>query len=75
MRAASGLRWGGGMRAGGGGRRSDVRLKHNVALLGHLDDGLGFYRFSHHGNSKLYVGVMAQEVQQSMPQDRSRTRS
>jgi Protein of unknown function (DUF3300)/Chaperone of endosialidase len=63
---------GGGMRAGGGGgrgggRRSDIRLKHDVALLGHLDNGLGFYRFSYDGSDKAYVGVMAQEVQQVMP--------
>ena len=44
---------GGGMRMGGrggggrGGRRSDVALKHDVVLLGHLDNGLGFYRFAY----------------------------
>ena len=32
-------------------------------LLGHLDSGLGFYRFSYNGSDKAYVGVMAQEVQ------------
>ena len=30
--------------------------------------GLGFYRFSYNGSSKVYVGVLAQEVQQVMPQ-------
>jgi hypothetical protein len=75
-----GLRAGGGMRAGGmhrsggmrggrgGGRRSDIRLKHDIVLLGRLDNGLGFYRFSYNGGGKTYVGVMAQEVQQVMPQ-------
>ena len=59
----------GGMRARGGrGRRSDLRLKHDITLLGHLDNGLGFYRFSYNGSSKAYVGVIAQEVQQVMPQ-------
>jgi hypothetical protein len=43
-------------------------LKHDIALLGHLDNGLGFYRFSYNGSTKAYVGVMAQEVQQVMPQ-------
>jgi len=37
-------------------------------LLGHLDNGLGFYRFSYNGSDKVYVGVMAQEVQTVMPQ-------
>ena len=55
-----GGRGGGG---GGGGRRSDIALKHDVVLLGHLDNGLGYYRFSYLGSSKAYVGVMAQEVQ------------
>src|SRR6266545_2613027 len=25
-------------------RRSDMTLKHDISLLGHLDNGLGFYR-------------------------------
>ena len=59
---------GGGFRGGGGGgRRSDVALKHDIVLLGHLDNGLGYYRFSYLGSSKAYVGVMAQEVQVLMP--------
>ena len=66
---------GGGMRAGGGrgggrggGQRSDIRLKHDIVLLGRLENSLGFYRFSYNGSSKVYVGVLAQEVQQVMPQ-------
>jgi hypothetical protein len=64
---------GGGMRARGGGgggrgRRSDIRLKHDIVLLGHLENGLGFYRFSYNGSDKAYVGVIAQEVQQVSPQ-------
>ena len=58
---------GGGFR-GGGGRRSDIALKHDVVLLGHLDNGLGYYRFSYLGSSKAYVGVMAQEVERLMPE-------
>jgi hypothetical protein len=61
---------GGGFRGGGargGGRRSDIALKHDIALLGHLDNGLGFYRFAYNGSDKAYVGVMAQEVQNVMP--------
>jgi len=59
---------GGGFRGGGGGgRRSDIALKHDVVLLGHLDNGLGYYRFSYLGSSKVYGGVMAQEVQALIP--------
>jgi len=57
---------GGGGR-GGGGRRSDILLKHDIELLGHLDNGLGFYRFSYNGSEQAYVGVIAQEVQTIMP--------
>ena len=60
---------GGGFRGGGGGgRRSDIALKHDVVLLGHLVNGLGYYRFSYLGSRKAYVGVMAQEVERLMPQ-------
>jgi hypothetical protein len=52
---------GGGGRSGGG-RRSDIRLKHDITLLGHLNNGLGFYRFFYNGGHTAYVGVMAQEV-------------
>jgi hypothetical protein len=57
--------FGGGGR--GGGRRSDIRVKHDIALLGHLDNGLGWYRFAYTGGTKMYVGVMAQEVQKIAP--------
>src|SRR4029077_14204770 len=57
-RAAGGGGRGGG---GGGGRRSDINLKHDIVLLGVLDNGLGFYRYAYNGGDKAYVGVMAQE--------------
>jgi hypothetical protein len=57
---------GGGFR-GGGGRRSDLALKHDVVLLGYLENGLGYYRFSYLGSDRAYVGVIAQEVQAVMP--------
>jgi hypothetical protein len=60
----------GGFRGGGfrgGGRRSDLRLKHEITLLGHLNNGVGFYRFIYNGGRKAYVGVIAQEVQTVMP--------
>ncbi len=36
-------------------------------LLGHLQNGLGYYRFAYHGSEKAYVGVMAQEVNAVRP--------
>ena len=59
---------GGGRGGGGGGRRSDIALKHDITLLGHLDNGLGFYRFVYNGEHKPYVGVIAQEVLNVAPQ-------
>ena len=50
---------------GGGGAGPTSSLKHDITLLGQLDNGLGFYRFSYNGSDKAYVGVMAQEVQRS----------
>lgn len=60
---------GGGGRGGGGGggRRSDIALKHDVVLLGHLASGLGYYRFSYIGSDQAYVGVIAQEVEDVKP--------
>ena len=66
-RGGGGFGGGGGRGGGGGGRRSDIALKHDVVLLGNLDNGLGYYRFSYLGSDKAYVGVMAQEVQAVMP--------
>jgi hypothetical protein len=82
MRAGGG---GGGMRMGGGGggrggggggraRRSDISVKHDIAFLGRLDNGLGLYRFSYNGGDKRYVGVMAQEVQSVRPDAVTRDR-
>ncbi|MGB9366950.1 MAG: tail fiber domain-containing protein, partial [Xanthobacteraceae bacterium] len=72
-----GMRMGGGGGRGGGGgggraRRSDINVKHDIAFLGRLDNGLGFYRFSYNGSDKAYVGVMAQEVQFVRPDAVSR---
>ena len=59
----------GGHRGGGGGRRrSDLRLKHDIVLLGRLSDGLGYYRFVYNGGHIAYVGVIAQEVQAVAPE-------
>jgi hypothetical protein len=43
-------------------------LKTDIALLGLLDNGIGFYRFTYIGSEQAYVGVMAQEVQAIMPE-------
>jgi polysaccharide export outer membrane protein len=53
---------------------SDIRLKHDIVLLGRLANGLGFYRFSYNGSNEMYVGVMAQEVEAVMPQAVTRGR-
>jgi hypothetical protein len=66
---SSGMSRGGG---GRGGRRSDIVLKHDIALLGRLENGLGFYRFVYNGGHTSYVGVLAQEVQAVMPSAVSR---
>jgi len=65
---------GGGFRGGGGGRRSDIALKHDLVLLGHLQNGIGYYRFKYLDSSTAYVGVMAQEVQAVMPEAVTRGR-
>ncbi len=73
--SGGGARPGGGAAArGGGGRRSDARLKHDVAQLGRLDNGIGVYRFIYNGGTRVYVGVMAQEVQAVMPEAVARGR-
>ena len=58
---------GGGFRGGGGGRRSDLVLKHDIVPLGHLSNGINYYRFKYIGSNRDYVGVMAQEVLAVMP--------
>ncbi|MFZ0149964.1 MAG: tail fiber domain-containing protein, partial [Xanthobacteraceae bacterium] len=58
----------------GGGRRSDIRLKHDVVLIGYLNNGLGLYRFSYNGSNTPYVGVIAQEVAQVAPEAVTRGR-
>ena len=67
MRGGGGGGGGRGGGGGGGGRRSDINAKHDIVLLGVLGNGLGFYRYAYNGSEKAYVGVMAQEVQNVMP--------
>ncbi len=67
MRGGGGGGGGRGGGGGGGGRRSDINAKHDIVLLGVLGNGLGFYRYAYNGSEKAYVGVIAQEVQNVMP--------
>ena len=46
---------------------SDIHLKHDIVPVGHLANGLGLYRFSYTDSDKVYVGVLAQEVERVMP--------
>jgi hypothetical protein len=46
---------------------SDSRLKRNAELIGHLSNGINLYKYSYLGSSRLYVGVMAQEVSAVVP--------
>lgn len=46
---------------------SDARLKRDIALIGHLDNGLGLYRYRYLWSDAAFVGVMAQEVAAKMP--------
>src|SRR4029450_7449565 len=41
---------------------SDIRLKHDIHLVGHADNGLNLYRYRYLWSDTEYVGVMAQEV-------------
>jgi len=63
-------RWGGYGYGGWGYRRwhySDQNLKRDIVPVGHLANGLGLYRFSYNDSDKVYVGVIAQEVERVMP--------
>jgi hypothetical protein len=46
---------------------SDMRAKTGIELVGHLNNGLGIYRFNYIGDGNIYVGVMAQEVELLVP--------
>jgi hypothetical protein len=46
---------------------SDRRLKRDIALLARLDNGIGLYRYRYLWSDVVYVGVMAQEVAEIVP--------
>jgi hypothetical protein len=59
----------------GGRHSSDIRLKEDIVSLGRLANGIGIYRFRYKGNDHtIYVGVMAQDVQNIVPSAVSRGR-
>jgi hypothetical protein len=47
---------------------SDIRLKRDVLQVGRLENGLRLYRFRYRWCDKLYVGVMAHEVEMIDPE-------
>ena len=54
--------------SGGTGGVSDIRLKRDVLLLAVLDSGIRLYRYRYLWSDQVYVGVMAQEVQEMRPE-------
>jgi hypothetical protein len=46
---------------------SDIRLKRDVVEVDRLDNGVGLYRYRYQWSDQTYVGVMAQEVAQVVP--------
>jgi len=46
---------------------SDIRLKRDIVEMTRLDNGIGLYRYRYIWSDQLYVGVMAQEVAEIVP--------
>jgi polysaccharide biosynthesis/export protein len=46
---------------------SDIRLKRDILLVDRLHNGIGLYRYRYIWSDQVYVGVMAQEVAQIVP--------
>jgi hypothetical protein len=46
---------------------SDIRLKRDLVELAHLDNGIGLYRYRYRWSDQLYVGVVAQQVAEIIP--------
>lgn len=47
---------------------SDERLKADIEKVGELPNGIGLHRFRYRGDNVKYVGVLAQEVEEIMPE-------
>ncbi len=58
----------GGRGGGGGNTYSDIRLKHDLQLVGTTVYGLPLYDFEYNGQQGTYEGVMAQDVLKVMPE-------
>jgi Chaperone of endosialidase len=52
----------------GCGQRSDIRLKRDIAQVEKLDSGINLYRYRYLWSDTTYVGVMAQEVAEVVPE-------
>jgi Chaperone of endosialidase len=46
---------------------SDIRLKRDIVEMTRLGNGIGLYRYRYVWSDQLYVGVMAQEVAEIVP--------
>lgn len=46
---------------------SDERIKENVEKVGKLDNGLSVYSYNYKGDSKPFIGLLAQEVEKTNP--------
>ena len=46
---------------------ADMRLKRDVQQMATLDSGIKLYRYRDRWNATVFVGVLAQEVAQVMP--------
>jgi hypothetical protein len=46
---------------------SDVRLKRHIVEVARLHNGIGLYRYRYSWSDQLFVGVMAQEVAEIVP--------
>jgi hypothetical protein len=47
---------------------SDIRLKRDIAQVGEVDHGINLYRYRYLWSDTTYVGVMAQEVAEVVPE-------
>jgi hypothetical protein len=48
-------------------RPSDARLKHNIRAVGSLPNGITVYRYNYIWENTEYLGVMAHEVREILP--------
>jgi hypothetical protein len=53
--------------AASAGAFSDRRLKEDITLIGHLEDGLPIYTYRYKGGTQLQIGVIADEVKEFRP--------